>query len=47
LKGDKLNKSITVPAFVPDISRVQIYCSYVEMSLGEAAFEQPIQISSR
>ena len=47
LKGDKLNKSITVPAYVPDISKVQIYCAYVEMSLGEASFNQPIQVSSR
>ena len=47
LKGDKLNKSITVPAYVPDISKVQIYCAYVEMSLGEASFEQPIQPTGR
>lgn len=47
LKGDKLNKSITVPANVPDISKVQIYCAYVEMSLGEASFDQPIQVTSR
>jgi hypothetical protein len=47
LKGDKLNKSITVPAYVPDISKVQIYCAYVEMSLGEASFEQPLQPTGR
>jgi hypothetical protein len=47
LKGDKLNKSITVPAYVPDINKVQIYCAYVEMSLGEASFEHPIQITAR
>jgi hypothetical protein len=47
LKGDKLNKSITVPAYVSDISKVQIYCAYVEMSLGEASFETPIQPTGR
>jgi hypothetical protein len=47
LKGDKLNKSITVPAYVPDISKVQIYCAYVEMSLGDASFESPIQPTGR
>jgi hypothetical protein len=47
LKGDKLNKSITVPAYVPDISKVQIYCAYVEMSLGEASFDQTIQPTGR
>jgi hypothetical protein len=46
-KGDKLNKSITVPAYVPDISKVQIWCAYVEMSLGEASFEQPLQPTGR
>jgi hypothetical protein len=47
LKGDKLNKAITVPAYVPEISKVQIYCAYVEMSLGEASFNQTIQVTSR
>ena len=47
LKGDKLNKTITVPSYVPDISKVQIYCAYVEMSLGEASFNQTIQLTSR
>jgi hypothetical protein len=47
LKSDKLNKSITVPAYVPDISKVQIYCAYVEMSLGEASFESTIQPTGR
>ena len=46
-KHEELNKSITVPAYVPDISKVQIYCAYVEMSLGEASFGQPIQVTSR
>jgi len=44
---EKLNKSITVPAYVPDISKVQIWCAYVEMSLGEASFEQPLQPTGR
>jgi hypothetical protein len=47
LKADKLNKSITVPAYVPDISKVQIWCAYIEMSLGEASFEQPLQPTGR
>lgn len=46
-KAEKLNKSITVPAYVPDISKVQIYCAYIDMSLGEASFEQPLQPTGR
>ena len=47
IKGDKLNRSITVPAYVQDISKVQIWCAYAEVVLGEAAFSQPVQVSSR
>ena len=47
IKGDKVNRSITVPAYVQDISKVQIWCAYAEVLLGEAAFNQPVQVSSR
>jgi len=47
VKADKLNQSIIVPAYVQDISKVQIWCAYVEVVLGEASFQQPVQVSSR
>ena len=47
LKRDKVNTSITVPAYVQDISKVQIWCAYAEVVLGEASFEQPVQVTSR
>ncbi len=47
IKADKLNQSIIVPAYVQDISKVQIWCAYVEVVLGEASFQQPVQVSSR
>ena len=47
IKADKVNQSITVPAYVQDISKVQIWCAYAEVVLGEASFEQPVQVSSR
>jgi len=47
IKGDKVNRSITVPSYVQDISKVQIWCAYAEVLLGEAAFNQPVQVSSR
>src|SRR5689334_18211359 len=31
---DKVNTTITVPAFVTDISKVQIWCAYAEVVLG-------------
>ena len=47
IKGDKVNRSITVPAYVQDVSKVQIYCSFAEVVLGEASFQQPVQVGSR
>jgi hypothetical protein len=47
IKGDKLNRSITLPAYVPDVSKVQIWCAFAEVVLGEASFQQPVQVSSR
>ena len=43
LKGDKLSKSITVPSYVYDIAKVQIYCSWAEAVLGETTFDPPIR----
>ncbi len=38
IKGDKLNKSITLPAYITDVAKVQIWCSFAEVNLGEAPF---------
>jgi len=43
IKGDKLNNVITVPAFVKDISKVQIWCAFAETLLGEARFADPVK----
>lgn len=42
LKDDKINTRIVVPTYVPDIAKVQIYCSWAEVVLGEAPFNKPI-----
>jgi hypothetical protein len=38
LAKDRVNMSITVPEYVKDVAKVQIYCSWAEAVLGEAAF---------
>jgi hypothetical protein len=43
IKGDKMNKSIVVPTYIPDIAKVQIWCAFAEANLGEAAFEHPVK----
>jgi hypothetical protein len=47
IKADKVNMSITLPAYIQDVSKVQIWCAYAEVVLGEASFDHPIQLTSR
>jgi hypothetical protein len=42
IKSDKHNKTITVPSSVKDIAKVQIWCAYAEVLLGEASFSKPM-----
>ena len=42
IKGDKVNTSITLPEYVQDVAKVQIYCAWAEALLGEAAFDARI-----
>jgi hypothetical protein len=42
IKGDKYNKTLAVPAYVKDVSKVQIWCAYAEVLLGEASFPAPV-----
>ena len=42
LAKDKINTSITLPAYVKDVAKVQIYCAWAEAVLGEASFNGPI-----
>jgi hypothetical protein len=38
LLKDRVNMSITLPAYIKDVVKVQIYCAWAEAVLGEAAF---------
>lgn len=42
LKDDKVNRSITLPAHITDVAKVQMWCAWAEVVLGEAAFSSPI-----
>jgi hypothetical protein len=37
------NRQITVPSYVHDIAKVQVWCSFAEVLLGEAKFEKPVK----
>ena len=38
LTGDKMNRSITLPSYIADVAKVQFWCAYAEVILGEASF---------
>ena len=42
VKGDKLNRTITLPSYVKDVAKVQIWCAWAETLLGEASFDKPV-----
>lgn len=43
IKDGKMNKSIEVPKYIRDIAKVQIWCAFAEVNLGEAVFEHPVK----
>ena len=44
LKDDKVNRSITLPAHIQDVARVQMWCAWAEVVLGEASFAKPLAL---
>jgi hypothetical protein len=34
---------VTVPGFVGNIAKVQVYCAWAEILLGEASFNSPVR----
>jgi hypothetical protein len=43
IKGDKYNQTIEVPAYVQDVAKVQVWCAWAEVLLGEASFASPVK----
>jgi hypothetical protein len=43
IKGDKVNRTLEVPEYVHDVAKVQIWCAFAEVNLGEAAFTSPVE----
>jgi hypothetical protein len=47
LAKDRLNMSITLPAYIKDIAKVQIYCAWAEAVLGETSFSAPMMTTDK
>lgn len=45
LKGDRVQRTITVPAYIQDVAKVQIYCAWAEAVLGEALFPAAMKLT--
>jgi hypothetical protein len=45
IKGDKINTVITLPAYIKDVAKVQIYCAWAEVILGETTFDTPLTVN--
>jgi hypothetical protein len=44
VKDDTVKTSITLPGYIPDVAKVQFWCAFVEVVLGEASFAKPIAV---
>ena len=47
LVKDRINMSITLPAYIKDVAKVQIYCAWAETILGEAPFSAPLMTMNK
>lgn len=41
--GNNEKREVVVPAYVPNIAKVQVYCAWAEVLLGEAGFASPVK----
>ena len=43
IKGDKTNREITLPSYIKDVAKVQVWCSFAEVVLGETTFDSVVK----
>jgi hypothetical protein len=41
--GNHEKREVVVPSYVPNIAKVQVYCAWAEVLLGEASFNPPVK----
>lgn len=44
IAGDKTNRDIVLPSYIQSIAKVQVWCSFAEVLLGEASFSKPMML---
>ena len=45
IKDNKVNTVITLPSYVKDVAKVQIYCAWAEAVLGETTFTSTLKLT--
>ena len=41
--GNNEKREVVVPSYIGNIAKVQVYCAWAEVLLGEASFSQPVK----
>jgi hypothetical protein len=41
--GNHEKREVVVPSYIRDIAKVQVYCAWAEVLLGEASFSSPVK----
>ena len=41
--GSNEKREVVVPSYIPNIAKVQVYCAWAEVLLGEASFSSPVK----
>ena len=41
--GNNEKREVVVPSYIHDIAKVQVYCAWAEVLLGEASFSSPVK----
>src|SRR5689334_22924384 len=41
--GNHEKREVAVPSYIRDIAKVQVYCAWAEVLLGEASFSSPVK----
>ena len=47
LAKDRINMSITLPGYIKDVAKVQIYCAWAEAVLGETSFSAAMMTTDK
>jgi hypothetical protein len=44
--GNKTHRDVVLPSYIKSVAKVQIWCAFAEVVLGEASFESPVMANA-